>query len=96
MPNKPRTFKKAVAAQDSADRARLANAESFNDVTVSNPFHQQVSVIEDGDGTGDWRVEYFDDDGGCYVTVFAGPKSEKRARDYLDALRFGRLRALRA
>jgi hypothetical protein len=33
-----------------------------------------VTVIEDSDGTGDWRVEYFDDDGACYITVFAGPR----------------------
>ena len=95
MADKPRSFKETVAAQEPADRARLANAESFADVTVSNPFHQQVSVIEDRD-SGDWRVEYFDDDGACYVTMFAGPKAEKRARDYFDALKFGRLRAVRA
>jgi hypothetical protein len=94
MPDKPRTFKKTVAAQGPADRARLANADSFADVTVTNPFHQQVTVIEDSDG-GDWRVEYFDDDGACYVTLFAGPKAEKRARDYFEALKFGRLRAVR-
>jgi hypothetical protein len=33
-------------------------------------------------GSRAWRVEYFDADGGCYVTVFAGPAAEKRARDY--------------
>jgi hypothetical protein len=74
MPNKPRSFKEVVAARDPAERARLANRESFDDVTVANPFHREVSVIEDRDGTGEWRVEYFDDDGACYVTVFAGPK----------------------
>jgi hypothetical protein len=31
-----RTFKETVAAQGPADRARLANAESFEDVTVRN------------------------------------------------------------
>jgi hypothetical protein len=95
MPDKPRSFKEVVAAQDLADRARAANSESFADVTVSNPFHQQVTLIEDSDSTGEWRVEYFDDDGGCYVTMFAGPKAEKRARDYFEALKFGRLRAVR-
>ena len=44
MPDKPRNFKEVVANQDPADRARLANAESFEDVTVSNPFHQQVTA----------------------------------------------------
>jgi hypothetical protein len=53
MPNKPRSFKEVVAAQDPAERARLANRESFDDVTVANPFHREVSVIEDRDGTGE-------------------------------------------
>ena len=96
MPNKPRSFKELVAAQPPAEQARLADAESFEDVTVSSPFHRQVTVVEDRDGTGDWRVEYFDDDGACYITIFAGPKAEKRARDYFQAIKFGRLRAVRA
>jgi|EndMetStandDraft_8_1072994.scaffolds.fasta_scaffold324918_1 hypothetical protein len=98
MPDKarPRTFKEVVAAEDAAERARRVKGESFEDVTVSSSFHREVSVQEDCDGTGEWRVEYFDTDGGCYVTVFAGPKAEKRARDYFEALRFGRLRTVRA
>jgi hypothetical protein len=32
-----------------------------------------------------------DDDGGCYVAIFAGPAAEQRARDYGDALTTGRL-----
>jgi hypothetical protein len=95
MPDKPRSFKEVVAAQDPAERARRENGESFNDVLVHNAFHQEVSVHKDRAGTGEWRVEYFDDDGGCYVTVFAGPKAERRARDYFDALKFGRLRTVR-
>ena len=35
--------------------------------------------------SGEWRVEYFDDDGGSYVAIFAGPAAEQRARDYRDA-----------
>ena len=45
MPDKPRTFEEVVAAQDPADRARLANSESFEDVTVNSPLHRQVTVI---------------------------------------------------
>jgi hypothetical protein len=83
-----------VAAQDPADRAQLANSESFEDVTVNSRIHRQVTVIADRDGAAEWRVEYFDDDGGCYVTVFAGPKAERRTRDYFDALKFGWLQSL--
>jgi hypothetical protein len=96
MPDKPGNFKEVVAAQDPAEGAWTENSESFNDVLVRSPFHQEVSVHEDRDGTGEWRVEYFDDDGGCYVAVFGGPKAERRVRDYFDALKFGRLRTVRA
>ena len=83
MPDKPRSFREVVAAQTPAERERLATAEAFKDLLVRNPFQQDVTVIEDRDGTGEWRVEYFDDDGACYVTVFSGPQAERRARDYL-------------
>jgi hypothetical protein len=49
-------------------------------------------VFEDRDQADEWRVQYFDDDGGCYVTIFAGPEAERRARDYAGALRAGVLR----
>jgi hypothetical protein len=67
----PRTFKGVVAAQDPSEMARLKRGDSFVDPSV-NAFHGEVSVNEDRSGTGEWRVEYFDDDGGCYVTIFAG------------------------
>jgi hypothetical protein len=35
----------------------------------------------------DWRVEYFDDEGGCYVTIFSGPDAKARAFDYGAAMR---------
>jgi len=31
----------------------------------------------------------FDDDGGCYMAIFAGVKAEERARDYARALTDG-------
>ena len=95
MPDKPRSFKEVVATQNPAERERIATAEAFKDVLVRNPFQQDVTVVEDRDGTGEWRVEYFDDDGACYVRVFSGPQAERRARDYFDALKFGRLRTIR-
>jgi len=55
------------------------------------PSFTAVAVIvclhdEDCYGRGEWHVSYFDDDGGCYVTVFAGPEAEWRAREYFAAL----------
>ena len=46
----------------------------------------EIKVFEDRTVSGEWRVEYFDDDGGCYVAIFAGPAAEQRAGDYRDAL----------
>jgi hypothetical protein len=51
--------------------------------------------MEDRDGNGEWRVEYQDDDGGCYVTIFAGPGAERRARDYFNAIKSGALKTVR-
>jgi len=56
----------------------------------------QVLVFEDKAETGDWRVEYFDTDGGCYVTIFAGPEAEARARAYHAALLAGTLKVVSA
>ena len=57
------------------------------------PVEFEISVFQDRKQAGEWRVEYFDEDGGCYVTIFAGPGAEKRARDYGDALKAGVLKA---
>jgi hypothetical protein len=37
-----------------------------------------------------------DDDGGCYVTIFAGPAAEQRACTYYEALQMKRLPTIRA
>jgi hypothetical protein len=47
------------------------------------PIESEIKVFEDRVVPGQWRVEYFDDDGGCYVAISA---AEQRARDYGDAL----------
>ena len=75
--------------------ARLERGEHFTDPSVS-PFHGGVSVNEDRHGSGEWRVEYFDDDGGCYVTIFAGPEAAQRARVYFQALKSKSLKTIRA
>jgi hypothetical protein len=79
-----------MASQDPTEMARLARGDRFVDPSVS-AFHGEVSVNADRTGTGEWRVEYFDDDGGCYVTIFGGPAAERRARDYFISLKSGRL-----
>jgi hypothetical protein len=42
-------------------------------------------LFEDREHKGDWRVEYQDDDGGCYVAVFSGRLAHQRARAYYGA-----------
>jgi hypothetical protein len=37
------------------------------------------------------RSDDIRDDGGCFVSIFAGPRAEDRARDYFEALRTGKL-----
>jgi hypothetical protein len=44
----------------------------------------------------DWRAEYADTKGGArYVTIFAGPQAEQRARNYFEALKNGQLEIIR-
>jgi hypothetical protein len=45
-----------------------------------------ISCFADRNGADEWRVEYFDSDGGCYVTIFTGPLAQERALDYERAL----------
>jgi hypothetical protein len=96
MADRPRTFAELVAAMNPAERARLERAEHYDDHTVKHDFHARVWLLEDRDAPGDWRVEYQDDDGGCYVTIFSGPAAEQRARGYFQALKEGRLSTIRA
>jgi hypothetical protein len=56
----------------------------------------KIYLVEDEWEEGKWRVEYFDKDGGCYVTIFAGPRAEERARDYRAALMSGVVTPLRS
>jgi hypothetical protein len=54
-----------------------------------------IRLIEGTKVPGEWRVEYVGDDGGCFVNIFAGPRAEDRAMDYLNALRIGALASYR-
>ncbi len=42
----------------------------------------EYQAFEDRKQVGDWRVEAFDDDGRCFVTIFAGPDARRRAEEY--------------
>jgi hypothetical protein len=75
--------------------ARLESGERFDDPMVTDPFQREVSVHPDCEGGSHWFVDWFDSDGGCYVTTFDGPMAEQRAREYFDALKAGRLKVLR-
>jgi hypothetical protein len=45
---------------------------------------ESAKVFQDRRIPGDWRVEWFDDDGGCEVAIFSGPNARDRARRYAD------------
>lgn len=32
----------------------------------------------------EWRVQWFDDDDGCELTIFAGPRARERALRYAE------------
>ncbi len=77
---------------DPAEHKRLDRDESYRDPAVKNDFHADVWLVDDRNASGVWRVEYQDDDGGCYVTIFAGPAASQRARDILQGAAGGTAR----
>jgi hypothetical protein len=95
MADKPRTFDELVAAMDPGVRERVERAQVYSDAAVESDFHADVILQEDLEGNGEWRVEYQDDDGGCYVTIFAGPAAARRARGYFEALKARVLKTVR-
>ena len=55
------------------------------------PQPRNLMLAEDVEHPDLWRVEWFDNDGRAYITVFAGPSAGERARDYHDAIKDRRL-----
>ena len=43
---------------------------------------EPAKVFEDRETPGQWRVEWFDDDGGCEVELFVGPTARRHALRY--------------
>ena len=95
MADRPRTFDEVVAAEDPAERERYYRAKNYRDRAVEHDFHADVWLVADRNEKGVWRVEYQDDDGGCYVTIFSGADAKQRALDYFEALQLGHLRTIR-
>ena len=40
---------------------------------------EPAKVFEDRETPGQWRVEWFDDDGRCELEIFAGPDARRQA-----------------
>ncbi len=53
---------------------------------------RDLALAADLEFEGAWRVEYFDSDGACYITIFTGQEPEPRARDYYDTIERGVIR----
>jgi hypothetical protein len=77
--------------------ARVNSGERFDDPNVAgdDAWARGVIVHPDCQGGPHWMVDWGDDDGGCYVTTFDGPRAEERAREYFGALKDGRLKVRR-
>jgi hypothetical protein len=43
---------------------------------------EPAKVFEDGQSPGQWRVEWFDDDGRCELEIFTGPTARRPALRY--------------
>jgi len=85
MADRSRTFEEVVDATDPEEIARLNRGEKYADTAVADQNQREVRAHEDRYGSGEWHVSYFDDDGGCYITVFAGRK-QSGGRGSISAL----------
>ena len=76
-------------------RERIERAEIYNDPAVENDFHGDVILHEDLARQRRMARRISGRRWGCYMTIFAGPKAERRARDYFNALKTGALKTVR-
>ena len=49
---------------------------------TTQPGAEPANVFEDRAVTGQWRVEWFDDDGRCELEIFSGPDARRQALRY--------------
>jgi hypothetical protein len=77
------------------DRRPLSIQEAIRAITSTPRMHQEpehhpkispgtepARVFEDRATPGDWRVEWFDDDGRCELEIFSGPDARRQALRY--------------
>jgi hypothetical protein len=50
--------------------------------TEDAPMSEPAKVFEDRVTPGQWRVEWFDDDGRCELEIFTGPDARRQALRY--------------
>lgn len=76
------TLGDVLAIVGSFDNLEIVDC-SISPVEVAAPVLETMwAVVPDRNTPGDWRVEGFDADGRCYVSIFAGPEAERRATEY--------------
>jgi len=46
------------------------------------PMSEPAKVFESRETAGQWRVEWFDDDGRCELQIFTGPTARRQALRY--------------
>jgi hypothetical protein len=64
--------------------AKNATSDSNQIATLAEGPPRSARVFEDLLYPGDWRVEWFDDNGDVELASFAGPKARERAIKYAD------------
>jgi hypothetical protein len=77
------------------DRKPLSIQEAIRAITSTPRMHQEpehrpkispgtepAKVFEDRATPGEWRVEWFDNDGRCELEIFSGPDARRQALRY--------------
>ena len=83
MPDKkPLTLKEAVRAITSTPRMGHEPEHRPEDQPKALHGSEPAKVFEDREAPGEWRVEWFDDDGRCELEIFTGHTARR------DALRY--------
>ena len=52
--------------------------------STNKPDTEPAYVFEDQQSPDDWHVQWTDDDGGCEMAIFTGPRARERAIGYAE------------